>query len=536
MEVLERRIALGLSSEAKSGLDDLLFFCNWFGGLSLEEKPHREMCDLIQHAEVDPTRPYVMLVVPRGCYKSSIANMAVTWKILRQIYLHDNVYHRIVIASATLALGKAAVSSIEGVWRYGGLNERINTHFSSLWANKTLDRPSSKKEDGLVCAQRIRRGETAEVKEPTVFIGSMRRISTGFHADEAVIDDLNNKENVRTDFQIKQTHTYYQLLYPIIGTKDRAGNPTKMTMLCTPWHDYDVRGMILKEEAERAAEEPDYQSKWRILHRGSYLDDGSAFFPSKYPLSRLEELRRAMGAREFAANYLCDPVGDNGFVAEEEIKWKDRDTFPPLQWGRITVDPNQHKEAKEVGCYAAITVVAYDKFGRMYVLDARGSREWGTERFIDELFKLSEQYPGWPIFMEDAYMGHFDAALRMEEGRRSNDAGHLVRLRVNYMPIDVQTTKYERWQKLQPRFKNGTIYFSDSIAPSIKVELKEELVRGQAARFKDFLDALAMAETGFRPKVHKDGSFQEIKESPRPKVPGEFTWADMFGSRLRGVM
>lgn len=536
MEVVERRVALGLSAEAKAGLDDLLYFCNWFVGLTLEEQPHRKMCDVIQEAELDPTKPNAMLVVPRGTFKSSIANAAVTWKVLRHIHLYGNPYHRIVIASATLALGEAAVASIEGVWRYGGKNQRIDSHFAPLWANRTNDSPSSKRKDGIVCAKRIKDGEIAEVKEPTVFVGSMRRISTGFHADEAIVDDLNNKENVRTDFQLKQTHTYYRLLYPILGTADRAGHPTKMTMLCTPWHDYDVRGMILKEEAERQQEEEGYVSKWRVLHSGAYLEDGSPFFPSKYPVARLEELRRAMGAREFAANYLCDPVGDNGFVHEEEIKWKDRDAFPPLQWGRICVDPNQHKEAKELGCYAAIIVAAYDKYGRLYVIDARGSREWGTERFIDALFQIQEQYPGWPIFMEDAHMGHFDAALRMEESRRSTEAGHLVRLRVNYVPVDVQTTKYERWEKLQPRFKNGTIYFSDGIPASIKTEIKEELVRGQAARFKDFLDALAMAEIGFRPRVNKDGSMAEIPQAKAPKAAGTFTWQDMFGEKLRGVM
>lgn len=536
VEVMSSRVAKGLSPEAKRGLEDLLYFSNHFIGLTLEEKPHREMCDAIQEAELDPEAPYSMLVVPRGTYKSSIANAAITWKILRHIHLHDNPYHRLVIASASLALGKAALQSIEGVWRYGGNNQRIDTHFGPLWQNRDRQTPSSKQGDGLVCAPRIQRGELAQIKEPNVFIGSIRRISTGFHADEAIIDDLNNKENVKTDFQLKNTHVYYQLLFPILGTSDRAGNPTKITMLCTPWHDYDVRGMIIKDERDRQVEDPEYVSRWHIVQHGAVNEDGTAYFPSKYPLERLEQLREHMGTREFAANYLCDPVGNSGFVNEEEIKFKDREGFPALQWGRICVDPNQHKEAKELGCFAAIVMVAYDKFGRMYVVDARGSREWGTQEFIKALFDIQEDYPQWPIYMEDSHMGHFDAALRMEETRRSEESGRIIRLRVNYVPVDIKTSKYERWEKMQPRFKNGTIVFSDSIPPSLKTEIKEELVRGTAARFKDFLDALSMAELGFRPKVQKDGSLAEIKQKPRQGSNEPMTWATAWGEKLKEVM
>ena len=79
-------------------------FCTLYVGLDLEEQPHRVMCEALQNAETDDARPYSMLVVPRGFYKTSIVRGMILWKFYRRIYLADNPYHRIMISSANLAL------------------------------------------------------------------------------------------------------------------------------------------------------------------------------------------------------------------------------------------------------------------------------------------------------------------------------------------------------------------------------------------------------------------------------------------------
>jgi hypothetical protein len=137
--------------------------------------------------------------------------------------------------------------------------------------------------------------------------------------------------------------------------------------------------------------------------------------------------------------------------------------------------------------------------------------------------------------MEDSHMGYFRLAVQMEETRRSDIAGKPVRLRIRYVPIDTKTSKYERWEKLRPRFERGFIIFSDDIVPSIKAEITNELVRGQAARFKDFLDALAMAETGVMPKTGRDGSLVDVtggKPDGAPDGGRVLTFKDVFGRRI----
>jgi hypothetical protein len=510
-------------------------FCLLYGGLDLEEKPHRVMCDALQEAEENDDRPYTLIEVPRGSYKTSISRVAIPWKFYRRLYLYDNPYHRIMLSSANLSLSRMTVGAVGNLMRYGGRNSRMNEDFGTLWMNRTNENPGSKVEDGLNIAPRIERGELPTAVEPSIFIGSLRRVSTGFHADESLIDDLNNKENTSSPTQMAKTLDYWRLMFPILGTRDKDGKRPKITMTCTPWHDGDVRGTIIREEAAKATEDPGYVSDWNFVRLPAIDDEGKSFWPTKYPLEELERLRSQMSVREYHANYLLDPVGNTGFVNEEDIRWQRRDSFPALRQGRITVDPSFHTEARAHSCYSAIIAAGFDRFAKMYVADARGSREWTTQRFMEEMFLIQEEYPGWPIFMEDSHMGYFRLAVQIEEARRSEEAGKPVRLRIHYVPVDVSSnSKYERAEKLRPRFERGTIFLSDSIAPTIKAEIKNELIRGSAARFKDFVDAMAMADTGISaPRIARDGSYvDQSRKDEEPDGGRVLTFKDVFGRRI----
>jgi len=210
-------------------------------------------------------------------------------------------------------------------------------------------------------------------------------------------------------------------------------------------------------------------------------------------------------------------------VHENEIRFKRRSDFPELRWIRATVDPNQHTTAKDLGCYCAIAISGYDNYANLYFLDFRGSREWDTRRFIDELFRLAKEYQDIPIMIEDKHMAHFAHAIRLEEERRAAETGERITLRIHWVPVPGDP-KYIRWERLQPRFAAGRVFFSEEIALDLK---REELVRGRASRFQDFLDVMAMAENGIRPKVNKEGILQEIRADGK-KEPPKVTYADLI--------
>ena len=510
MEVEELR----LTDLGREWLSDLYRFETEALGLDLFEVPHREMCEVIQKQETDPATPYSMLVVPRGFYKTTIVCGAAVWKQLRQLFLNLNPYHRIVLCSATLALSKTSLRAIENMLRY---NRNLKENYGSLWVYDMRKGMSSRHEDGIFLAPRLRIGEIAGVREPSFWIGSEKRISTGFHADEAIVDDLNNDKNSWTAVQREKIHKYWELLRPILGKKDRAGNPVRIHINATPWHDDDVRGRILRQERERKETDPNYVTKWNVLQRPAIKEDGAAWWPEGCDLEYLEEQKRDMSYSQFAANYLCDPIGQKGFVDEDRIVWKSRDSFPgdPRDF-RATVDPNMHFEAKAVGCYAAIAVSGYDKFSNLYFYDARGSREWTSAQLIEALFQLKEDWKthhtNIPILIEDIHMAHFAHAIALEEAQRSEKSGQREHLNVRW--VNTQTeSKYQKWSKLKPRFDQGRVIIAEEIAPKIRVEIKEELVRGEAARFCDFLDAMAMAYIGVVPKIDRLD-----RQKPKPFV------------------
>lgn len=506
--------------DRQRALEDFWYFGKDVWGLDLEECPHRLMTDAVQLTEDNHDQRFVMFVVPRGFYKTSIARAAAVWKVLRQIHLYDNLYYRVALCSATLALGRQSLRGIKGQLKG---NRNLQQLFGELWVNDAKQKLFSATEDGIIIGPRVRAGEIASIVEPTFWVGSEGRISTGFHADMAYLDDLNNEDNVGTDHKRAQINDYYRLIYPILGSKDRTGKPTQILFSCTPWHDDDVRGMVRREEGEREATVPGYKTPWVFVWHNAYNEDGSAWWPTKYPLEELDKLRDEMTVRKFSANYLCDPIGDNYFVADDQIHFKSRAEFPPLKHFRATIDPNMHFAAKEVGCYAAIMVSGYDAFANLYFHDARGSREWDSARLIENIFQLNDDYPDIPILIEDVHMAHFAHAIHLEEANRGK------RLRIQWVSTEGET-KYKKWSKLQPRFRNHRVFFAEEIGFKLKMEIKDELVRGEAARFNDFLDAMAMAELGIFPKVQRDGTSAPVLNMAdrRPADPKTVTFADIL--------
>lgn len=525
-------------------LADLFYFLTYYWGLDLEELPHRKMCDALQQAETNDETPNCMEIVPRGTYKSSIMAGTMVWRQLRQIYLYHNVYHRQAFASATLSLGYRTLSIIENVLRAGGKDRHINEDFGPLWMEGARGQKGSRcfKGDGINFIPRLEAGEIASCPEPNIWIASAKRVSTGWHADELCCDDLHDDKSVLTPVQREKAKQYYRLLIPILMPTDRTGRVARITLNATRWHDDDVPGMVLDMIEQRSKEDPNYRNRWLIIHEAACtdptLESGDLFFPSKLTREVLKERLDDLGPYLFSCNYLNDPIGQRGFIHEDQIAFVSASSVPPLRYVRATVDPNQHTKAKALGCWAAILVSGYDRFANLYVIGARGSREWDSSEFMDALFSVAEEHDfSIPILIEEEHMAHFENALRLEEERRSFEAGHRVRLNVHWIPVDRNQTYQQRWARLIPRFQRGQIFFVEEMDPRIKREIKSELVRGEASKYSDFLDALAMAESGVRPKIDRSGAPvlppQPSQAVPRGLSSGAPTYFDMLPPDMR---
>ncbi len=490
-------------------------------GLDLQEQPHREMVTAIEDAEYHDERPYVMEVVPRGTYKSSIMRGVAVWKQLRQMYVFDNVYHRIVLASATLALCRSHISAIGAQLQ---TNKLLKELYGELWRSggyRGQRHSNVELGDGIMLAPRIDAGEKASIPEPNFFIVSAKRKRTGWHADEGMFDDLHDDDQMQTDHQREKAKTYFKLIWPIINPAERLGRPSRVTLNATRWHEDDVPGYVIHDIIEkRSMEDPSYRSKWNIIHRSCVsdndIDNGVLYFPKVLTREVLYERLDTLGPALFSCNYFNDPVAHGGFVPEEQIKFVKRENLPALRFLRIASDPNQHTKDRALGCYAGALVGGFDRFSNLYIVDAVGSREWDTAEYLDAMFDLSATYSAPPLYIEDVCQAALQRTIQLEEETRSFKEGERIRLNVRWQSVPHDESKADRWRAMQPRFKRGQVFFVDEIDPKIKREIKSELVKGEASKFKDFLDMLAMLEAGVKPKFDKSAQPVEAATSVVP--------------------
>src|SRR5262249_12521592 len=153
------------------------------------------------------------------------------------------------------------MQQVEVALRY---NRILNEEYGQLWVNSSRGQVSSKTEFGISHAYRLNADAAVPIAEPSFWVASIQSASTGLHADEACIDDLNKKKNTRTAHQRALVQEFYELIYPLIATGN--GHAPRITMSCTPWHDDDVRGRIKRNEQLSREIDEDYKSPWRILH------------------------------------------------------------------------------------------------------------------------------------------------------------------------------------------------------------------------------------------------------------------------------
>lgn len=73
----------------------------------------------------------------------------------------------------------------------------------------------------------------------------------------------------------------------------------------TRWHEDDLAGRLLADEAKGA-------DKWDVLSLPAIRQNGQALWPAKYPLARLEAIRRVLPSREWSALYQQSPTPDDG--------------------------------------------------------------------------------------------------------------------------------------------------------------------------------------------------------------------------------
>ncbi len=227
---------------------------------------------------------------------------------------------------------------------------------------------------------------------------------TGRGAHVLLIDDpIKGHEEAESDL-VRERHKkwYASVAYP------RLMPGGAVVVIQTRWHRDDLAGWLLREHAEEG---------WDVVSLPAIDDAGAALWADQYPLERLQEIRRAVGARVWSSLYQQRPLppDEAGRFREEWLaQARDRGRgfpFAPSRdvaaralrlpdGSRIPVFVGVDLASGKSGVarrtdQSSLFAVAYHPTGAVQLLDAQTGR-WTAPELLERMRALHAIYA--PVF------------------------------------------------------------------------------------------------------------------------------------------
>jgi predicted phage terminase large subunit-like protein len=472
--------AVGLQQLAIQCKTDLYFLAKEILGYSkMEPHAHQELCDYTtsiltnppptnaiqeKHPEFDPRKNLLLLLMPRGTFKSSIVTVSFT---LQFILNEPNC--RILLDSETFSKSKAFLREIIDHLMN---NEKYREIFKAIHGTYPYTKKSEMKlwtdsEVILPCRARA-------LKEPTISCAGIDVTKNGMHYDLIIADDLHSETNVTNKEQIQKVIDHYKLAFSLLD----PGKP--MIIIGTRWDYNDLYQHIIDFEAE----------DFNILKKSAYNEDGSLFFPEVLSEAELDKIRRRQGIGIFSKQYLNEPVSDENATFKRDmivrVPWE-KVRGRPINW-YLSVDPS-YSDPRGTSTYSdfASLVLAGMDFQRDLYVRYLVRKKLTYSEIINEIFRIYtepqfDDIKNMKILLEVIGTKSLSYELRNEQQRRNT-----------WLPItEIKSqakSKEERIRGLAPYYEYGHIYHIQE-CPQIE-ELEYELLHFPSGRHDDIIDSLA---------------------------------------------
>lgn len=491
---------LALQKVALRCKTDLFFLCKEILGYDkMTQNTHGEICDyttsilpnppeLPHNDDFDPRKNLLLLLLPRGTFKSSVVTIGFTLQ-----YVLNEPDCRILIDSETFSKSKAflreIIGHLEGNDKYREVFKAIHgmypfetKHKAKLWTDSELILPCRKRER----------------KEPTISCAGIDVTKNGMHYDLIVADDLHSEKNVTNKEQIAQVISHYRLAFSLLD----PGKP--MIVIGTRWDYNDLYQHIMDFEKE----------DFNILKRSAYRDDGSLFFPEVLNEKELDKIRRRQGSYIFSCQYLNDPVSDeNATFKREHIvrkSWAEV-VGRPMNW-YLSVDPSYSDPRFSTGYsdFASLVLVGMDYQRDLYIRHLV-RRKMTYSQIINEMFRIYtdaafDDIKNMRILLEVIGTKSLSFELANEQKRRNT-----------WLPVtEIKSrheNKEERIRGLAPFYEFGHIYHITE-CPQLE-ELEYELLHFPKGAHDDMIDALASVLEVASPPTTRMNSFDARERRER---------------------
>ena len=302
---------------------------------------------------------------------------------------------------------------------------------------------------------------------------------TGKGANVLVIDDpVKNREDAESDNNRAATWDWYTST-----AYTRLSPGGGILVILTRWHDDDLAGRLLKQAEDGA-------DQWEVIRYPAIAEidenfrkQGESLHPERYNVDALEQIRKAIGPRDWSALYQQNPVSDEGdSFSRDMIRYYEYDEIDTAElnyycaWD-LAIGQRDRND------YSVGIVVGVDEYDHLYVVDVVRGKYDGFE-LVEQILDL---YETWRPGIVGIERGHIEMALGPFLQKRTRERGlseaYFKDLKVG------RRDKEARARAIQGRMQQGMVYFpKDAVWTGTMVA---ELLRFPNGAHDDQVDALA---------------------------------------------
>jgi predicted phage terminase large subunit-like protein len=321
---------------------------------------------------------------------------------------------------------------------------------------------------------------------------------TGRGADLLIIDDPHTEQDAMSDTAMEKAYEWYSS-----GPRQRLQPGGSILVVMTRWAQDDLTGRLLKHQTDPKAD------RWRQISFPAIMPDDEPVWPEYWNKEELEKVKASITVRNWNAQYMQDPVAEEGAIIKREWWRAWKKPMPALKHVIQSYDTAFSK--KETADYSAITTwgVFYpdEVTPALLLLDALKGR-WD----FPELKRVAmEQYRYWEpetVIVEAKASGQ----PLLQEMRRM---GIPV---IDYVPTR-GNDKHTRVNSIAPMFESGGIWYPHG--ENWAEEVIEECAAFPHGQYDDYVDSTSQAMLRYR-QGGLVNLFTDYKDEERP--PKEYVY------------
>lgn len=293
---------------------------------------------------------------------------------------------------------------------------------------------------------------------------------TGKGFDLVVVDDPH-KDRAEAESQVIRKRVW-EWFNATLYTRQEPGG-TSFVVIQTRWHPDDLAGKLIAQG-------------WQCINLPAMSDNEQALWPEKWPVARLEKLKRQVGPYEWASLYQGQPRPRGDSVFGEPTYY---DELPKYGF-KVSIGADFAYTAKTYSDFSA-AVVLYHSAGKSYVAEVIRERTT-IDRFRNVLLTLQQKHGG----KITAFVAHTEKGSVEMLNPRDREA------RILAEAVPAVTDKFVRAQPVAASWRNGNVMVPRT-APWLPAFLSEVTgFTGVGDDHDDQVDALA-------------GAFHPFAGSPR---------------------